>query len=89
MDGEAGQLTGEDRLPQAWVPRVVNLATAVLLLLFLVPLYTHLGGRPTSTRVMLVFVSVPFGVLAMACLASAVRPGSLGRVVRKGRKQDS
>ncbi|MDP9183109.1 MAG: hypothetical protein M3P04_10090 [Actinomycetota bacterium] len=65
---------------------MVNLALAVLLLLFLVPLFTHLGGLGTGARVMLVFLSVPFALLAVACVASAVRPGSLGRLARKRRK---
>jgi predicted ABC-type exoprotein transport system permease subunit len=67
------------------VPRVVNLALAALLLLFLVPLFTHLGGRATSVQVMLVLVSVPFLLLTMMCLASAARPGSLSRLARRAR----
>ena len=78
-----------ERLPQAWVPRVVNLALAALLLLFLVPLFTHLGGRATSVQVMLVFLSVPFALLTVACIASAVRPGVLGRLARRARKNST
>jgi hypothetical protein len=74
-------------LPQAWVPRVVNLALAGFLLLFLVPLLTHLGGRATSVQVMLGLLGVPFLLLALACLCSAVRPGSLGRIARKARSR--
>ena len=65
------------------MPRVVNLALAVFLLLFLVPLATHLGDVTTSARVLLVVLAVPFALLALACAASALRPGSLGRLVRR------
>jgi peptidoglycan/LPS O-acetylase OafA/YrhL len=84
--GEAA-LSQQDRpLPQAWVPRVVNLALAACLLAFLVPLATHLPGRPVTVQVVLVVVAVPFAVLALACLASAARPGSLGRLARRARR---
>jgi peptidoglycan/LPS O-acetylase OafA/YrhL len=79
--------TGPERLPQAWVPRVTNLACAALALLFLVPLFTHLGGRPVSVQVMLVVVSVPFVLVVVLCLASALRPGSLGRLLRRARSR--
>ena len=69
------------------MPRVTNVALAAVLLLFLVPLYTHLGGRPISVQVMLVFVSVPFVVIVVLCLASALRPGSLGRLLRRARSR--
>ena len=69
------------------MPRVTNLALAAVLLLFLVPVYTHLGGRPISVQVMLVVVSVPFVVVVVLCLASALRPGSLGRAVRRARSR--
>jgi hypothetical protein len=69
------------------VPRVTNVACAALALLFLVPLYTHLGGRPISVQVMLVVVSAPFVLIAGLCLASALRPGSLGRALRRARSR--
>ena len=68
------------------MPRVVNLALAVVLVLFLVPVFTHLGGLATSAQVMLVLVAVPFVLLTAACLASAARPGSLGRLARRARR---
>jgi hypothetical protein len=49
------------------VPRVTNVALAALLLLFLVPLFTHLGGRPVGVQVMLVVVSVPFVLIVSPC----------------------
>ena len=81
--GEA--LTEPDRLPQAWVPRAVNTALAAFLLLFLVPLFRHFGSRSGSVQVVLGFLAVPFVLLTLACLASAVRPGSLGRLARRAR----
>ena len=69
------------------MPRVTNVACAALVLLFLVPLFTHLGGRPISVQVMLVVVSAPFVLIAGLCLASAVRPGSLGRALRRARSR--
>lgn len=65
------------------MPRVVNVALAAFFLLFLVPLYTHLGGLTTLAQVMLVLVSVPFVVLTALCLMSASRPGSVGRLARR------
>jgi hypothetical protein len=69
------------------VPRVVNVALAALLLLFLVPVATHLGRVGTGARVMLVALCVPFALLVVLCLASAVRPGSLGRAARRARSR--
>ena len=71
-----------ERLPQAWVPRVVNLALAACLLLFLVPLVLRLPGRSLSVQVVLVVVGLPFVLLMAGCLVSAIRPGALGRYVR-------
>ncbi len=68
------------------MPRVVNGALAALLLTFLVPVFTHLGQVGTGARVMLVAVSVPFLLLTLACLSSAIRPGSLGRLARRTRR---
>lgn len=67
------------------MPRVVNVALAALLLLFLVPLFAHLGAVGTGARVMLVFLAVPLALLTLACLASAARPGSLGRLLGRVR----
>jgi hypothetical protein len=65
------------------VPRVVNLALAVFFAGFLVPLWMRLGGRSTSVQVLLVLIAVPFSLLSLACLASAARPGCLGRAARR------
>ncbi len=70
-------------LPQAWVPRVLNVALAAMCLLLLGPIVTNLGGKPVYVQVALVMVSLPFLLLTVACLASAARPGSLGRTLRR------
>jgi hypothetical protein len=57
----------------------------VFLLLFLVPVFTHLGGLATSVQVLLVCLSVPLSLLCLACLVSAARPGTFGQLRRRGR----
>ena len=70
---------------QSWVPRVLNLTLAAFLLLFLVPMAMHLPGLSLSVQVFLGFVGLLRGLLVVACLASAIRPGSLGGLVRRRR----
>jgi len=65
------------------VPRVLNLALAGFLLLFLVPALSHLPGLATSVQVLLIVLAVPLGLLCLGCLLSALRPGSVGRLVRR------
>lgn len=65
------------------MPRVLNLALAVVLLLLVAPIVTQFGGKPGYVQVALVCVTVPVVLLALACLSSAARPGSLGRGVRR------
>jgi len=74
-------------LPQAWVPRVLNVALATVLLLLLAPVVTNLDGKPGYVQVALVALTLLFAPLALACLASAVRPGSLGRALRRSRRR--
>jgi len=69
------------------VPRVANLALAVFLLLFLVPLFTHLDDVSLSARVMLLVVAFPFGVITVLALMAATRPGSVGRAFRQLRRR--
>ena len=70
---------------QSWVPRVLNATLAAFLLLFLVPMGVHLPDLSLSVQVFLGFLMVPLGLLVVACLASAIRPGSLGGLVRRRR----
>ena len=69
------------------MPRVLNLALAVLLLALVAPIVTNFGGKPAYVQVVLVLVTVPVVLLALACLSSAARPGSLGRAVRRLRRR--
>jgi hypothetical protein len=45
----------------------------------------HLPGLALSVQILLVFLAVPLGLLCLGCLASAVHPGSVGRLVRRRR----
>jgi hypothetical protein len=67
------------------VPRVVNVALALLLLLLVAPVVTQFDGKPWYVQVFFVGFGVPVALLVLACLASAIRPGSLGRAVRRQR----
>lgn len=68
------------------MPRVVNLALAAVLLLFLVPVLAHLGDVPVAARVVLVLVALAFAPLLVLALMAAVRPGSVGRLGRRLRR---
>ena len=73
-------------LPQAWVPRVMNVALAVVLLACLSPIAYRLGDQALWVQVLVVVLSLPVLLVALACLSSAARPGSLGRLVRRVRR---
>lgn len=63
------------------------MALAVLLLALVAPVVTHFDGKRAYVQVVLVLVTVPVVLLALACLSSAARPGSLGRAVRRLRRR--
>jgi hypothetical protein len=69
------------------VPRVFNVALALLLLLLVAPVLTRFGGKPWYVQAFFVGFGVPVLLLVAACLASAVRPGSLGRALRRSRQR--
>ena len=69
------------------MPRVFNVALAVLLLLLVAPVVTEFAGKPWYVQVFFVGFGLPVLLLVLACLASALRPGSLGRVVRRARQR--
>ena len=70
------------------MPRVVNLALAAFFLCFLVPVALFLGDvQQTSAKVLLVLLSLPFVLLTILCLASAARPGCLGRAARRAKSR--
>ncbi len=65
------------------MPRVLNVSLAVVLLLLVAPIVTQFDGKRWYVQVVLLSVTVPTVLLALACLSSAARPGSLGRGVRR------
>jgi hypothetical protein len=67
------------------VPRVVNAMLALVFLAILAPITTTLPNRPGVEQAGIVLFSLPFLLLAVLCLASAIRPGSLGRALRRAR----
>jgi hypothetical protein len=67
------------------VPRVVNAALAVFLLLCLSPIVVTFGDHSRLVQVYLVVVALPVLLVVGLCLASALRPGSLGRAARRAR----
>jgi peptidoglycan/LPS O-acetylase OafA/YrhL len=76
-----------DPLPQAWVPRVVNAAVAVVLSACVSPVVYRLDGKPGWVQVLVVLLCLPVVLVVVACLASASRPGSLGRLARRLRRK--
>ena len=69
------------------MPRVLNVALAVLLLACIAPVVTRFAGRGLLLQVVVVGIAVPVLLLVGLCLASAIRPGSLGRAVRRMRSR--
>ena len=76
----------QEPLPQAWVPRVVNVAVAVVLAACLSPI-VYVGEKPLWVQVLVVLLSLPVVLVIVACLMSALRPGSLGRLARRLRRR--
>ena len=67
------------------MPRVLNVALAVVLLACVAPVVTRFDGRGLLLQVVLVLLIAPVLLLVGLCLASAIRPGSLGRAMRRMR----
>ena len=67
------------------MPRVVNGALAAFLLLLLAPIVSTFGDHSGLVQTYLVVVALPVLLVAGLCLASALRPGSLGRAARRAR----
>jgi hypothetical protein len=60
-------------------------ALAIVLAACLSPIVYRLGSKPTWVQVLVVLTSLPVVLVILACLASALRPGSLGRLARRMR----
>jgi hypothetical protein len=80
-----GPPPSERPLPQAWVPRVLNGAIAAVLVLLISPIVATWGDRSTLQRVFLTGMALFVLFFAGICLASALRPGSLGRAARRAK----
>ena len=64
---------------------MLNGALALFLLACISPVATRLGGRSLWVQVVLVLLVAPVVLVALLCLTSALRPGSLGRAARRAR----
>ena len=69
------------------MPRVLNISLAIVLLACLSPVVYRLGGLRTWVQVLVVLLCLPVVLVALACLSSAARPGSLGRALRRLRSR--
>lgn len=69
------------------MPRVLNAAIAVFFLAVLAPVVTSFGGKPWYVQAAIVLFGTPFVLVAGLCLASALRPGSIGRAARRARSR--
>jgi len=69
------------------VPRVVFTSIAVVLALCLSPVVYRFGGKPTWVQVLVVLLCAPVVLVILACLAAAIRPGSLGALTRRVRRR--
>lgn len=65
------------------MPRVVFTSLALVLAACLSPVVYRFGGRPAWVQILLVLFCLPVVLVILACLSSALRPGSLGRAVRR------
>ncbi len=87
MPGGPDRGTAElSEIPQPWVPRVLNVALALFLLALMSPALTTFGRHSRLVQVFLVVAVLPVLLVAALCLASALRPGSLGRTARRLRR---
>jgi peptidoglycan/LPS O-acetylase OafA/YrhL len=69
------------------VPRVVFAAIAVVLALCLSPIIAHFGGKPGWVQGLVIALCLPVVLVIVACLSAALRPGSLGRLMRRLRRR--
>ena len=69
------------------MPRVVNGALALFLLLFLTPVVGGFAGKPLVAQVVLALLAALVLLFVTLCGASALRPGSVGRFFRRLRRR--
>jgi len=68
------------------VPRVVFGAIAFVLAACLSPIAYRFDGKPVWVQVLVVVLCLPVVLVILASLAAALRPGSLGRLLRRLRR---
>ena len=71
------------------MPRVVFTAIAVVLAVCLSPIVDRFGGKPAWVQVLVVGLCTPVVLVILACLAAAIRPGSLGALARRLRRRQT
>lgn len=69
------------------MPRVVFGAIAVVLAACLSPLAYHFGEHPLWVQVLVIALCLPIVLVIVASLMAALRPGSLGRLMRRLRRR--
>lgn len=69
------------------MPRVLSTSIGVLFLVVLAPVVVAFDGKPWYVQAAIVLFGLPFVLVAGLCLASAARPGSLGRAVKRRRRR--
>jgi hypothetical protein len=62
-------------------------AIAVVLALCLSPIVAHFGGKPLWVQGLVVVLCTPVALVILASLSAALRPGSLGRLLRRVRRR--
>jgi hypothetical protein len=66
---------------------VLNLALGLFFLVVLAPVVTSWSGKPGYVQAAFVLFGTPFVLVAVMCLASAARPGSVARTFRRLRRR--
>ena len=69
------------------MPRVLTGAIGVFFLAVLAPVVATWHDRPGPVKAGIVLFGAPFLVVAVLCLTSAARPGSVGRGLRRLRRR--
>lgn len=68
------------------MPRVVFGAIAFVLAACLSPIAYRFGGKPIWVQVLVIVFCLPVVLVILASLSAAIRPGSLGRALRRVRR---
>ena len=66
---------------------MLNLALGLFFLVVLAPVVTAWDGKPWYVQAAFVLFGAPFVLVAVLCLMSAARPGSVARAFRRLRRR--